>query len=204
MGRKTQWENVAYCSFTPPEQLQLEKFRNWGGKTSYSNHFQLIQQSRSEGLRNQLSNYNCRRNQTMNILKQIKKTIVFAMALLCLALAFQSPSYAANLRGSWELESLGSDPVSGQITANFDHDFQGTITGSGGCNNYSAGFAANSGRIIIIPGSATLRACVDSSKNAQEMKYFQALGSATSYEVSDVNLKLTYGSDESLKYVKAQ
>ncbi|QSJ18010.1 META domain-containing protein [Nostoc sp. UHCC 0702] len=144
----------------------------------------------------------------MNIFKDIKKAIVFGLALFCLALAFQSPSYAAGLKGNWQLESLGGAPVleKTQITAEFENDFHGSISGSGGCNRYVASFTANSGRITV--GSnmiATPILCSPESIMQQERKYFDALQSATSYDVSDQNLKLTYGSDKKLlEYVKAE
>ncbi|MGJ5672273.1 MAG: META domain-containing protein [Nostochopsis sp.] len=142
----------------------------------------------------------------MNIFKYIKKAIVFGMALFCLTLAFQSPSYAAGLKGSWQLESLGGVPVleNTQITAEFENDVHGSISGSGGCNRYfGTRFTANSGRITTTSGGATVMSC-GPSKDKQEMKYFTALHSAKSYEVSDQNLKLTYGADQSLRYVKAE
>ncbi|MBD2386435.1 META domain-containing protein [Cylindrospermum sp. FACHB-282] len=144
----------------------------------------------------------------MNIFKYIKQAIVFGLALFCLTLAFQSPSYAADLEGNWQLESLGGVPVleKTQITAKFDNDSHGSISGSGGCNGYfGSGFTANSGRITISGGGATRKFCFPESIMQQESKYFKALDSATSYKVSEQNLKLTYGSDnQSLKYVKAE
>jgi heat shock protein HslJ len=141
----------------------------------------------------------------MNIFQYIKKTIVFGMALFCLTLAFQSPSYAADLKGSWQLESLGGVPVleNTKITAEFDNDRHGSISGTGGCNQYfGTNFTADSGKITTTPGGATLRRC-PGPVDKQESRYFQALDSATSYNVSDKNLLLTDRSyNQSLKYVK--
>lgn len=155
----------------------------------------------------------------MNISKYIKKAIVFGMALFCLTLAFQSPSYAADLKGNWKLESLGGVPVlpSTQITAKFEDGYHGSISGSAGCNRYMSAFTANpyeaivpltarnSGRITTIKQIAsTLMLCNPETIMQQESSYFEALKSATSYQVSDQNLELTSDSDKSLKYIKAE
>jgi heat shock protein HslJ len=142
----------------------------------------------------------------MNIFKYIKKALVFGMAVFCLTLAFQSPSYAATLEGNWRLESLGGFPVlrMTEITAQFHDAPNGDITGTGGCNRYFGGFSTDSGNIKIGPVASTFMAC-DQLRMRQESRYFQALQSATSYEVSDENMQLTSGSDnQSLKYVKAK
>lgn len=141
----------------------------------------------------------------MNILKQLKKAILWGMALFCLTLAFQSPSYAASLTGSWQLKSLGGSPPleNTTITAEFDNDFGGRLIGSGGCNRYFTGFTTNSGRITIGQIASTMMSC-GQQIDEQESGYFQALESATSYQVRDENLQLTYGEDKSLEYVKAE
>jgi heat shock protein HslJ len=133
-------------------------------------------------------------------------------------LAFQSPSYAADLKGNWKLESLGGVPVlpSTKITAEFENGSHGSISGSGGCNRYfGTGFTANpyqaivpltarnSGRITTVGGGITLKLCGEFIDN-QESSYFRALDSTTSYNVSDQNLELIFDSDKSLKYVKAE
>jgi heat shock protein HslJ len=141
----------------------------------------------------------------MKIFKYIKQTIVFGLALFCLTLALQSPSYAANLEGSWQLESLSSVPVldDAEITAQFVDDPDNVVYGSGGCNRYFAPVTPDSVRIEIGDIASTKMFC-EGDIMRQEYKYFDALNSATSYKVSDQNLQLNYGNNESLIFIKAR
>lgn len=142
----------------------------------------------------------------MNIFKYIEKAIVFGLALFCFTLAFQSPSYAAALKGKWKLESLGGVPVveDTQITATFEQEPDGVISGSAGCNRYFGSFKSDSGNITFGTIATTKMFCGGESIMEQEAKYVRALESATSYDVTDQSLKIIYGSDNQvLKYVKA-
>ena len=75
------------------------------------------------------------------------------------------------------------------ITAQFDEE--GTVGGSSGCNNYNAGYEADGNNITIntSPAAMTLMACPEPIM-VQESIYLEALGTATTYEISGDQLVL--------------
>ena len=73
------------------------------------------------------------------------------------------------------------------ITASFGTD--GQLSGSGGCNQYSATFTSADGAIVIGPIAGTRMAC-DPVVSDQETAYFAALDAATTYKVQGSTLEL--------------
>jgi heat shock protein HslJ len=97
--------------------------------------------------------------------------------------------------GDWEVTSfLDGDalvsPLAGtRITASFAADE--TLTGSAGCNSYSASFTIGSGAIEITQPSATRKACAEpEGVMAQEAAYLAALPTAVRYRVDGGSLAL--------------
>jgi heat shock protein HslJ len=74
-----------------------------------------------------------------------------------------------------------------EITALFEG---GTITGSSGCNTYSAGYTINGNQITITAPSGSQIACEDDVM-AQEATYLAALTNVSSYQVSGQALTLS-------------
>jgi heat shock protein HslJ len=73
-------------------------------------------------------------------------------------------------------------PASGTtVTAQFGTD--GQMSGSGGCNDYSASYTAVDGSIVIGPVAATQKAC-DPAVMQQEAEYFAALAAAHAFDIS--------------------
>ena len=66
------------------------------------------------------------------------------------------------------------------------------ITGSGGCNTYGGSYDVQGGRISFTQLISTLRACADEAFTRQEKRYFEALGSAASYELAGDQLRIVY------------
>ncbi len=76
-----------------------------------------------------------------------------------------------------------------QITAIFGED--GQMSGSAGCNNYSAGYTVDGNAITIGPAISTMMFCADpEGVMEQEMAYLQALPSAATYVVQGDRLDL--------------
>lgn len=101
------------------------------------------------------------------------------------------------LEGHWILKSgVGPLPVPNtKITAEFK---DGTLSGSGGCNKYSASYTVEpldqtSGKIQIQGIASTKMSCGDEI-NAQENNYFQALKQVREYKLTDEGLVLPYPS----------
>jgi heat shock protein HslJ len=67
------------------------------------------------------------------------------------------------------------------VTADFAED--ATLSGSSGCNNYTASWETDDGSIEISPGAATLMACADQDAMTQETRYLELLGLADTYRV---------------------
>ncbi len=67
------------------------------------------------------------------------------------------------------------------VTIDFTED--GTLSGSAGCNNYSASWETEDGSIEIGPAASTLMACADEQVQAQETRYLELLGLADTYRV---------------------
>ena len=94
----------------------------------------------------------------------------------------------------WVLQSMGApdSPTSVQsgtiITAIFDSE--GTLSGTASCNNYSAGYTIEDGKIEIQQPISTLRACTQGME--QEAAYLEALPSAESYQITGAYLEISY------------
>lgn len=113
-----------------------------------------------------------------------------------LVASFQ-PQTASQLTGvNWEVVNYNHNQqaVQGvllgtQITAVFGED--GQMSGTAGCNNYSAGYTVDGNAITIGPAISTMMFCGDpEGVMEQEMAYLQALPSAATYVVQGDRLDL--------------
>jgi heat shock protein HslJ len=84
--------------------------------------------------------------------------------------------------GGESIEALDEAPV----TATFDGE---TVSGSGGCNSYSASYGTDGSTIDIGPVAATLMACPEPVM-AQEQAFFEALELAAEFRVVEGELVL--------------
>ncbi|MCU0506082.1 MAG: META domain-containing protein [Chloroflexi bacterium] len=73
------------------------------------------------------------------------------------------------------------------ITASFGTD--GQLSGSGGCNQYTATYTSADGTVVIGPVAGTRMAC-DPAVSDQETAYFAALDAAATYAISGGKLEL--------------
>ena len=96
---------------------------------------------------------------------------------------------------SWTLESYASTkgilvPVIGTtpITARFRAD--GTVSGSAGCNQYSANYSTQDLAISISPPVVTERSCENPLVMQQEQAYLEDLLKAVEIRVNESNLNL--------------
>jgi heat shock protein HslJ len=74
-----------------------------------------------------------------------------------------------------------------ELTANFGAD--GMLTGSAGCNNYTAGYQADGNKISIAPAATTGKAC-EQAVMEQEAQYLAALATAATYRIDGNKLEL--------------
>ena len=110
-------------------------------------------------------------------------------------LVFQAQSQ--DLAGtSWEVVNFnnGNQAIVGVITgtsltAEFGKD--GTLSGNGGCNNYSGPYTVDGDKIKIGPLASTMMACAEpEGVMEQETQYLAALQLAESYQVEGGVLEL--------------
>ena len=74
-----------------------------------------------------------------------------------------------------------------EITANFGAD--GKLTGSAGCNNYTAGYQTDGNKIAIGPAATTRMACEQAVMD-QETHYLAALATAATYRIDGNRMEL--------------
>lgn len=74
------------------------------------------------------------------------------------------------------------------VTADFADD--GTLSGSSGCNNYTATWETDEDSIEISTGVSTLMACADEQAMTQETRYLELLGLADTYHVDAGTLEM--------------
>lgn len=110
-------------------------------------------------------------------MKRILKSAILSVAVIAIALANQScnsvkPVDKAQLAGYWTLKSLkgenAGDAFKG-VNPGLQFDFENnTISGSGGCNNYSGGFTLNEKNEFSAPNLvSTMKACFQENKKPQ-------------------------------------
>lgn len=98
--------------------------------------------------------------------------------------------YLATMDGAAVDPSLGT-------SATFAED--GTVSGSGGCNQYNAGYAADGTSISIGPIAATRMACEPAVSTA-ENEFFTAMEAAVGYVVSGDTLVISMGDGSVLEF----
>jgi heat shock protein HslJ len=90
--------------------------------------------------------------------------------------------------GAWQLSTSGGTPVPNGIVATAVFGADGTLTGTGGCNTYSASYTLDGSSLSIGPLAATRLSCTDNG--AIEPAYLDTLQGATSWSVAGDNLTI--------------
>ncbi len=98
-------------------------------------------------------------------------------------------SQTANLEGQlWVLSSYqGRDVLpSTEITATFA---DGRVSGSAGCNRYSASYTISGSQLLISSAGSTRKLCqIPEGRMAQERDYLEALRSTATYQIQGEQL----------------
>ncbi len=114
---------------------------------------------------------------------------VLLIGVLAILLAACGGSTASLSGPTWTVSSMpgvGVDPTA-TITALFGSD--GMVSGSGGCNNYSAAYTVNGSSLTIQSPAATMMSCSEEI-NQQESDYFFLLEDAGAYEIKGDTLTI--------------
>lgn len=128
------------------------------------------------------------------------KGLIQSAALVAVLFSFYHSSAATidqNLANTqWRLVAFGAPNAQGPVlegsTITLQLGGDARITGSGGCNTYGGAYEVQGDRIVFGQLISTMRACADEAFTRQEKRYFEALGSAGSYELAGDTLRITY------------
>ncbi len=123
-----------------------------------------------------------------------RRAVVLLLAAVALALiACSDGGTASDLEDvRWKMTSYATGGEmadvlpDADVTAAFDG---GTVSGSGGCNSYSAAYVTEGSAIEIGPAAATLMACPQPVME-QEQAFFAALSAVGEYRVTGTELTL--------------
>ena len=130
--------------------------------------------------------------------------LVTVVPVAAVAPAETAPTTGADLVGTvWEAFLINDgkgalvNVMNVAVTASFAAD--GTVTGSGGCNDYTAPYTAGASTLQIGPIAATKKTCSEpAGVMAQESQYFAALAAAVSYQLqADEFLEMENATGES-------
>ena len=108
-------------------------------------------------------------------------------------LIFQPPTEATLTDTLWVLGGIAQGDavvhthVDNEITAEFK---DGMVSGSSGCNNYSASYETDGATLTLGPTISTLMACADEEINQRESEFLAALAMAARYEIQRDTLTL--------------
>jgi putative lipoprotein len=90
---------------------------------------------------------------------------------------------------TWIAEDIGGGGVIDKARSTITFAADGTVNGSGGCNNFSGKAKVEGERIEIGPLAATRKACIPALSD-QEQKFFRALANARLFEIDERTQKL--------------
>ncbi len=116
------------------------------------------------------------------------------LALACLVLAAvpvrAQESVPAGLGGTWLAEDIAGKGVIDDLQTTLEIKPDGSYGGNGGCNTYRGKLKVQNGNIAFAPAAATRKMCAPAVMD-QEQKFFDALGTVTSWKLENGILHLT-------------
>ncbi len=124
-------------------------------------------------------------------------------------LTFVADEAPALTDATWKLisynngkEAMVSVILGSEITAKFGEE--GTLSGSAGCNNYSAGYETNGDSIIIGPSISTQMFCAEpEGVMDQEAQYLAALKNAAVYQIDGSRLEIRDANGSGVAFYEA-
>ena len=85
---------------------------------------------------------------------------------------------------SWTVISIAGQPTAPEARPTMTFAADGTVSGSGGCNQYNGSFRSDGDRITVGQVSSTLMGC-DGQRGLQEAAFLSGLQGATSWRQAD-------------------
>ena len=117
------------------------------------------------------------------IMKRLAMVVLGAVVTACGGSGGSSPTAASGLNGtSWTLVSINEREPTGESAPTLAFDEAGNISGSAGCNTYSAVSAAEGHSIAFGPLATTQMACPGAT-GLQETAFLQAMDEVQAYTI---------------------
>ena len=139
-----------------------------------------------------------------------KITFVLGIAGIIFAVFACSASDSRLTDNKWSLSSYGEQKnqvnvLEGtEITATFDKD-KSQISGSSGCNLYSASYEVKGSKLSISEITHTEMACISpQGVMKQEQDFLTLLAAAESFAVGDATLTITCSGERQLIFTKSE
>lgn len=85
---------------------------------------------------------------------------------------------------SWTVVSINGAPTAPDARPTMVFEVDGSLSGSGGCNQYSGSFRTDGDRITVRDLASTMMAC-EAPLMAREQAFSAALGGATSWSLTE-------------------
>jgi len=112
-----------------------------------------------------------------------------AALLIVPACSSNEPAAPALEGTTWNLTSIPSAEIPGDAAANALFQ-DGTVSGNGGCNNYSGTYETSGPELTIGPLASTMMAC-PSPQMELESAFLAAMGETASYAIEGEELVLS-------------
>lgn len=114
---------------------------------------------------------------------------VLLIGVLAILLAACGGSTASLAGPTWTVTAMPGVDVQPTVTITALFGSDGMVSGSGGCNNYSAAYTVNGSSLTIQAPAATMMSCSEEI-NQQESDYFFLLEDAGAYEIKGDTLTI--------------
>ena len=118
----------------------------------------------------------------------MKRTVL--ILLIMVALISACGASTASLTGAtWTVTALSGVNVDPSVPMTGTFGTDGKLTGSGGCNNYTANYTASGSNLTIDSPSSTMMTCTE-VVNQQESEYLYLLENSSTYNIKGSTLTI--------------
>jgi heat shock protein HslJ len=131
-------------------------------------------------------------------------TIIVLTLLTLVACNSRADAGEALVGPVWVATSLNGRNLLPTTTLSAEFNAEGTVSGSGGCNNYTTSYTTDGSSITFGEAIASTQKLCAEPVNEQEGAYFQVLNESATFEITDEELTLLDGDDNALAVYMAQ
>lgn len=96
---------------------------------------------------------------------------------------------------TWRVVELDGAPVLAGEPPSLSFAADGSLTGSGGCNQYRSSYQITGEGLRLGPALATRMACANPEMNTQEVNFFARLEEITRFDISEAGRLLLFVND---------